>query len=137
VENNVKSSSVETSIDICTALGVEAGGIMNQLQNKEHLFLIRQDEGENVDISHAGFAIRRFCPSFYRLVIDSAMFSIEPGKNSHEILCVLKGSLELVQGAQTVRVGSDNAGLFFADPQRQRLTNLGGELPVAIWAGTL
>jgi transcriptional regulator with XRE-family HTH domain len=146
VENNVKAPSVETLINICAALGVEAGKIMNQLQNKEQLFLIRQAEWEDVDIPHTGFATRRFCPPPYRSVIDSAMLFIEPGKsipvrkdlkNGQEILCVLRGSLELVQGAQTVRMGPGDAVHFFSEPQHQSISNLGDELAVALWVGTL
>ncbi len=146
VENNVKAPSVETLINICAALGVEVGLLMNQLQNKEQLFLIRQSEWEDVDLPHTGFATRRFCPPPYRSIIDSAILFIEPGKsipvrknlkNGQEILCVLRGSLELVQGEQAVQMGPGDAVHFFSDPQRQSITNLGDELAVALWAGTL
>ncbi len=146
VENNVKSPSLDTLINICDALGVDAGRLLDQLQNKERLFLIRQGEWEEVELPHTGFATRRFCPPQDRSVIDSAMLFIEPGKsipvrknlkNGQEILCVLRGALELVQGEQTIRLGVGDSVHFWSDPQRQSITNVSGEQAVAMWVGTL
>ncbi len=146
VENNVKSPSLDTLIKIGEAIGVDAGELLNQLKEKERQFLIRQGEWDDIDIPHTGFATRRFCGPQDRSIIDSAILVIEPRKtipvrknlkNGQEILCVLQGSLELVQGERVVRLEKGDAIHFWSEPQKQRITNVGQELAVALWVGTL
>jgi len=146
VENNVKSPSLDTLIKIGEAIGVDAGLVLNQLKEKERLFIIRQSEWEDVDIPHTGFATRRFCGPQDREVIDSAILLLETGKsipvrknlkNGQEILCVLQGALELVQGEQVIQMIKGDAVHFWSNPQRQRITNVGEELAVVMWVGTL
>ncbi|MFH1033672.1 MAG: XRE family transcriptional regulator [Pseudomonadota bacterium] len=146
VENNVKSPSLDTLIKIGEAIGVEAGELLNQLKDKEQQFPIRRAEWDDIDIPHTGFATRRFCAPQDRSVIDSAILIIEPGKsipvrknlkNGQEILCVLQGRLELVQGERVVELQVGDAIHFWSEPQKQRITNLGQELAVALWVGTL
>lgn len=146
VENNVKSPSLDTLIKIGEAIGVDAGQVLNQLKDKERRFVIRQGEWEDVDIPHTGFATRRFCGPQDRAVIDSAILVIEPQKsipvrknlkNGQEVLCVLQGTLELVQGDEAVRMERGDAVHFWSQPQKQRITNVGQGLAVALWVGTL
>ncbi len=146
VGNNVKSPSLDTLIKIGEAIGVDAGELLNQLKEKERQFLIRQGEWDDIDIPHTGFATRRFCGPQDRSIIDSAILVIEPRKtipvrknlkNGQEILCVLQGSLELVQGERVVRLEKGDAIHFWSEPQKQRITNVGQELAVALWVGTL
>jgi transcriptional regulator with XRE-family HTH domain len=146
VENNVKSPSLDTLIKIGEAIGVEAGELLNQLKDKERLFLIRQSEWDDIDIPHIGFATRRFCAPQDRSVIDSAILLLEPHKsipvrknlkNGQEILCVLQGCLELEQGERLVRMNQGDAIHFWSEPQKQRITNVGQELAVALWVGTI
>lgn len=146
VENNVKSPSLDTLIKIGEAIGVDAGQVLNQLKDKERRFVIRQSEWEDLDIPHTGFATRRFCAPQDRSLIDSAILVIEPQKsipvrknlkNGQEVLCVLQGTLELMQGDEAVRMEAGDAVHFWSQPQKQRITNVGQGLAVALWVGTL
>lgn len=146
VENNVKSPSLDTLMNISAALGADAGDILHQLTKQERLFPIRKTEWGEVDLPHTGFATRRFCPPEYRTGIDSAIVFIEPGKsipvrktikNGQEILCVLQGRMELELGEQVVSLGQGDAVHFFCDPPRQRITNPGPDLAVTLWVGTM
>lgn len=146
VENSVKSPSVDTLMNICAALEVNAGDILNSLENRENLFLIQRSEWEDVDISHTGFATRRFCPPEDRTDLDSAVLFLEPGasipvrkgvKNVQEVLCPLSGSVELVSGRQKVVLAKGDAVHFWSDPERQSITNTGEERAVVLWVGTL
>ncbi|MEW6264142.1 MAG: XRE family transcriptional regulator [Thermodesulfobacteriota bacterium] len=146
VENNVKSPSLETLMNICAALEVGVGDLFNQLQNKERLHLIRKSEWEEVDLPHTGFATRRFCTPEDRTVIDSAILFLEPTKtipvrknikNGQEVLCLLKGTLELVQGDRTAVLHEGDTAHFWSDLENQRITNTGDETVIALWVGTL
>lgn len=146
VENNVKSPSLDTFFNICEAIGVDAGDLLTRFKNQERLFLLRKSEWAEVDLPHTGFATRRFCAPEARTVIDSAVLFIEPNrsipvrkgiKNGQEILCLLKGSLELVHGDQTVRLVEGDSVHFWSDQERQRITNTNEELAVVLWVGTL
>ena len=106
VENNVKSPSVDTLMKICNAIGVNAGDILNQMREQERVAVIRKQEWDDVDLPHTGFITRRFFPPENRTVIDSAILVLMPNKsipvrkdvnNGQELLCILKGSLELVR----------------------------------------
>lgn len=146
VENNVKSPSITTLMNICGALGAEAGEIFSQLQRTERLFTIRSREWEEVDLPHTGFATRRFCPPEARAVIDSAVLLIEPGrsipvrknvKNSQEILCVLEGSLALTHGDRDLTLSRGDAVHLWTEPERQQVTNDGDDMAVVLWVGTI
>ncbi len=58
-------------------------------------------------------------------------------KDGQEILCVLQGSLELVQGEQVVQMSQGDAIHFYANPAKQYITNKGKEVTVVLWVGTL
>jgi uncharacterized cupin superfamily protein len=79
-------------------------------------------------------------------VIDSAMLFIEPGKsipvrkdikNGQEVLCVLKGALELVHGDQAITLEENDAVHIWTDPQSQSITNTGDRPAVVLWVGVL
>jgi transcriptional regulator with XRE-family HTH domain len=146
VENNVNSPSVETLVRICNAIGTNAGDLLNKAENQERLVLIRKSEWNDVDLPHTGFATRRFLSPESRAVIDSAILVIKSGrsipvrkgiKNGQEILCVLKGSVELVQGENIIRMEEGDSLHCFSDPKNQRITNNNKESAVVLWVGTL
>ena len=146
VENNVNSPSVDTLINICSAVGVNAGDLLNKVEKLEKLALVRKGEWLDIDLPQSGFATRRFFSPNNRTVIDSAILVIEPGKsipirknvkNGQELLCILKGSLELVHGDRTMLLEEKDSVHFWSDPARQKVTNRGTELAVALWVGTL
>ena len=146
VENNVKSPSVGTLMKICEAMGLNAGELMEQLQNQEDLFLVTKSEWKEVDLPHTGFATRRFCPPEARNTIDSALLFIEPGKaipvrknvkNGQEVLCLLQGALKLVHGDKAVSMVQGDAVHLWSRPEHQLVSNPGDELAVVLWVGTL
>jgi len=146
VENDVNSPSVQTLLKICNAIGVNAGDILNQAREQERLIVISKSEWHDMDLPHTGFATRRFLSPENRTLIDSAILALEPGKsipvrknvrNGQEILCVLKGSLELLHGDRTVKLKEGDAVHFFADPKRQSITNRSKRLSIALWVGTV
>jgi len=105
VENDVNSPSVDTLVRICNAIGIDAGDIITQANKQEKIIIIKKSQWDDIDLSHTGFVTRRFFPPENRTLIDSAILVIEPGKsipvrknikNGQEILCVLKGSVELM-----------------------------------------
>jgi transcriptional regulator with XRE-family HTH domain len=146
VENNVSSPSVDTLMNICNAVGVNAGDLLNQIKDQEKLVVIRKVDWEDVDLPHTGFVTRRFFPPENRIVLDSAVLVIKPDgsipvrrniKNGQELLCVLKGSLELVQGEVAVQLSEGDSVHFWANPDKQKIVNRSKELVVALWVGTL
>jgi len=146
VENDVKSPSLDTLLGICEALEVNAGDLLNQLQNQERIFPVRRSEWDEVDIPHTGFATRRFVSPENRTIIDSAILFMEPGKsipvrknvkNGQEILCVLQGRMNLVQGDREVAMVEGDAVHLWTDPDHQRITNTGDDLAVVLWIGTI
>jgi len=146
VENNVNSPSVDTLVRICNAIGVNAGDLLNRAENQESYVLIRKGEWLDVDLPHTGFATRRFLPPESRAVIDSAILVIESGtsipvrkniKNGQEILCILKGSIKLVQGESEILLEEGDSVHCFSDPKNQRITNDNRESAVVLWVGTL
>lgn len=146
VENDVNSPSVDTLSKICNAIGVKAGDLMNQASNQEKLVLIRKSEWGDIDLPHTGFITRRFFPPENRKVIDSAILVIEPGKlipvrknikNGQEVLCILKGSLELVHGERTIHLAEGDTVHYLAEPKNQSITNKNKDLAIALWIGTL
>lgn len=146
VENNVNSPSVETLINICNSIGVNAGDLLNQIKNQESLAIVRKHEWNEVDLPHTGFATRRFFPPETRRVIDSAILVIRPGtsipvrkniKNGQELLCLLKGSLELINGEHTIQMVEGDTVHFWSDTEKQNITNNNDGQAVVLWVGTL
>jgi len=146
VENNVNSPSVETLVRICDSIEVNAGDLLNEIKNQERLVVIRKSDWDDIDLPGTGFATRRFFSPKERTVIDSAILLIESEKsipirkdikNAQEVLCILKGSLELVHGEHTIQMVEGDTVHLWSDPKRQKITNRSGELAVALWVGTL
>ena len=146
VENNVNSPSVETLMKICGAIGVTASDILNRIEKQEKLVLFRRRDWKELDIPHTGFATHRFFPPENRRVIDSAILVLEPGssipvrkniKNGQELLCVLKGSLELVHGGHTVELQEGDTVHFWSEPTKQMIMNKGSDRTTVLWVGTI
>jgi transcriptional regulator with XRE-family HTH domain len=146
VENDVNSPSVDTLVNICGAIGVKAGDLLNQAHNQETLVLIPKGEWNDIDIPHTGFITRRFFSPENRKLIDSAILVIEPGKsipvrkdikNGQELLCILKGSLNLEHGERTVNLTEGDTVHYFANPKKQSITNENDDLAIALWVGTI
>lgn len=146
VENNVNSPSVDTLIKICNAIGVNAGDILNHAEKQERLVVVRGSEWNDVEIPRSGFVTRRFFSSENRTVIDSAIMFVAPGKaipvrkqvkSGQEILCVLKGSIELMHGENKVTLEQGDAVQFWIEPKSQEMINNGQGIAVALWVGTM
>lgn len=146
VENNVKTPSLDTLLNISAAVGANPGDLLNQLQSQERLFIIRRRDWPEEEIPHTGFATRRFCGPEERAIIDTAILFLEPAKsipvrkdvkNGQEVLCVLKGGVELVHGEQRVRLKEGDAVHVWSDPERQSIVNVGRKTAVILWVGTL
>ncbi|MBW2311197.1 MAG: helix-turn-helix domain-containing protein [Deltaproteobacteria bacterium] len=146
VENDVSSPSVDTLVNICTAIGVEAGDLLNQANKQEKIVLIPRSEWNDIDIPHTGFITRRFFSPENRTVIDSAILVIEPGKsipvrkdikNGQELLCILKGSLNLEHGERTIHLTEGDTVHYLANPKKQSITNENEDLAIALWIGTM
>jgi len=146
VENDVNSPSVDTLLNICNAIGVKAGDILNQANKQEKLVLIRRSDWDDIDIPHTGFTTQRFFTPETRKVIDSAILVIEPGKtipvrknlkNGQEILSILKGSLKLHHGEAAIYLKRGDTVHYFSDPKKQSITNENRSLAIVLWIGTL
>jgi transcriptional regulator with XRE-family HTH domain len=146
VENNVNSPSVDTLIKICNAVGVNAGDLLNKVENQERQVVIRKHDHQDIDIPNIGFATKRFLSPENRTVIDSGILVIEPGKsipvrkgvkNAQEVLCVLEGTAELIHSAGNIRLEEGDAVHFFSDPKDQSVKNIGTGQVKALWIGTI
>jgi transcriptional regulator with XRE-family HTH domain len=146
VENSVSSPSVDTLVNICKALGVNAGDLLNKANGREEIALTLKSEWEDIELPKTGFVTRRFLSPENRSTIDSALLFLSPErsipvrkniKNGQEVLCVLKGCVELVHGEQTIVMEEGDAVHFYANPGRQSITNHGKEIAVVLWVGTL
>lgn len=146
VENDVNSPSVETLMRICKALGVDAGELLTQVSKREKSILIKRVEWDDIDLSHTGFVTRRFFPPEDRTVIDSSILVIEPGKsipvrkdikNGQEVLCVLKGEVELTLGEEKHLMVEGDSVHFWSNPDQQRITNKNSQKSFVLWVGTL
>ena len=146
VENNVKTPSLDTLLNICDAMEVKVGDVLNQLQNHRNLFVFTKSEWGEVDVPHTGFATRRFCAPEDRTIIDSAVLFIEPGKSipvrknvkdGQEILCVLEGVLKLRHGDHDITLNQGDAAHIWTETKNQVVTNPGQDLAVVLWVGTL
>ena len=146
IENNVNSPSVDTLMNICAAIGIEASEIIRQAEDQERLSIIRKSDLADVDVPHSGFATRRFFPPENRRTIDSAVLVIDPGKsiparkgarNGQELLCVLKGTLELVYEDQVISLSQNDSAHFWTIPEKQKITNRSKGRAIVLWVGTL
>ena len=146
VENNVNTPSVDTLMRICSVLGVNAGDLLTQVSQKEKSVLIRKADWDDIDLSHTGFVTRRFFPPEDRTVIDTSILVLEPGKtipvrknikNGQEVLCVLKGEVELVVSDKTYLLESGDSVHFWSDPDNQRMSNNSSQMSFVLWVGTL
>jgi transcriptional regulator with XRE-family HTH domain len=146
VENDVNSPSVDTLIKICNAIGIEAGDVLNQAKQQDTLIVIRKSEWKDVELPHTGFITRRFFPPENRKVIDSAVLVLEPGKsiptrknikNSQEVLCVLKGSIELVHTSKPITLLEGDCVHYYSTPEKEMITNKTKRLSVVLWVGTV
>ncbi|MCU0577118.1 MAG: helix-turn-helix domain-containing protein [Desulfobacterota bacterium] len=146
VENDVSSPSVDTLFKICAAMEVEAGDVLNLAKQQEGLIVIRKTDWKDVELPHTGFVTRRFFPPENRKIIDSAVLVIEPGrsiptrkniKNSQEVLCVLKGSIELVHSNETIPLLEGDSVHYYSTPEKEMITNKSKRLSVVLWVGTI
>jgi uncharacterized cupin superfamily protein len=71
---------------------------------------------------------------------------IEPGrsiparkniKNGQEVLCVLKGSIDLVIKNETFHMVEGDAAHFWSKPESQKITNSSTQRSFVLWVGTL
>ena len=146
VENSVSSPSVDTLMNVCAAIGINAGDLLNRVEKQEKLVVIRRSDWEDVDFPHSGFVTRRFFAPETRTIVDSAVLIVEKGKsipvrknirNGQEVLCLLKGTLELLSGDQTIHMSEGDSVHFWSNPEKQRIANDGEGFAVALWVGTL
>ena len=146
VENNVNSPSVDTLIRICTAIGIDAGDLITQASKQEKIIVIKKSEWDDIDLSHTGFVTRRFFPPENRSVIDSSILVIEPRKsipvrknikNGQELLCVLKGSVELMLSDEKHTLIEGDSVHFWSNPENQKITNNSNNISFVLWVGTL
>lgn len=147
VENEVNSPSVDTLVNICNAIGINAGDLLKQAEKQERLVIIRRaDWEEDVEIPASGFATQRFFSPEHRRVVDSSVIAIQPGrsiparknvKNTQEILCVLRGEVELFHGGETIKLFEGDSVHYWSIQQREIIANRSGGLAVVLWVGTL
>jgi len=146
VENDVNSPSVDTLVRICNAIGIDAGDLITQANKQEKIIIIRKSEWDDIDLSHTGFVTRRFFPPENRTIIDSSVLVIEPGKsipvrknikNGQEILCVLKGSVELMLSDEKHTLAEGDSVHFWSNPSSQKITNKSNSISFVLWVGTM
>jgi len=146
VENDVNSPSVDTLVRICNAIGIDAGNLLTQAGKQEKIILIRKTEWDDIELSHTGFVTRRFFPPENRNIIDSSILVIEPGKsipvrknikNGQELLCVLKGSVELLHSNETYSLVEGDSVHYWSNPASQKITNKSTSISFVLWVGTL
>jgi len=145
IENNVNSPSVDTLMNICAAIGISASDVMDQVEKQKAWSLIRKSEWENVDLPHSGFATQRFFPPENRSIIDTAILVVEPDKSiparkgvksSQEILCILKGEVELIYGEDTIKLHEGDSIHYWTKPDEQMIVNKTPVRAIAFWLGT-
>jgi transcriptional regulator with XRE-family HTH domain len=146
VENDVNSPSVDTLVKICNAIGIEAGDVLNEAKHLERIIVIRKSEWKDVELPNTGFVTRRFFPPENRSVIDSAVLILEPGKsiparknirNAQEVLCVLKGSIELSYGDDVYTLLEGDSVHYYSTPEKEMITNKSKGLAIVLWIGTI
>jgi len=133
-------------IRICNAIGVNAGDLISQVSKQTKVVLIRKSEWDEIDLSHTGFVTRRFFSPDDRTVIDSSILVVDPGKsipvrknikNAQEVLCVLKGSIELMLSEETYTLVEGDCVHFLSNPDSQKITNDSTATSFVLWVGTL
>jgi uncharacterized cupin superfamily protein len=71
---------------------------------------------------------------------------IEPGKsipvrknikNGQELLCVLKGSIELMLSNESYALVEGDSVHFWSNPDSQKITNNSLKISFVLWVGTL
>ena len=146
VENDVNSPSVDTLIRICTAIGIDAGDLITQANKQEKIIIIRKSDWDDIELSHTGFVTRRFFPPEERTVIDSSILVLDPGKsipvrknikNGQELLCVLKGSVQLILSGELHSLLEGDSVHFWSNPTNQKITNNSSNISFVLWVGTL
>ena len=146
IENDVNSPSVDTLVNICSAVGIEPSYVLKQAEKQERVVIIRKSEWEDVEFPPSGFVTRRFFSPQNRRGIDSSVLVIEPEgsipvrkniRNGQEVLCVLQGSVELILGNDTIELSLGDAVHFWSIPENQRITNRSKATAVVFWIGTL
>ncbi len=146
VENDVNSPSVDTLVRICDAIGINAGDLLSKASKQEKIILIRKSSLADIDLSHHGFVTRRFFSPEDRTVIDSSILVIEPGKtipvrknikNSQEVLCVIKGTVELMLSDETHILEAGDSVHYWSNPTSQKITNKSNNICFVFWVGTI
>ena len=146
VENDVNSPSVDTLVRICNAIDIDAGNIITQANKQEKIIIIKKSEWDDIDLPHTGFVTRRFFPPENRTLIDSSILVIEPGKsipvrknikNGQELLCVLKGSVELMLSDEKHTLIEGDSVHFWSNPTSQKIINSSAGISFVLWVGTL
>ncbi len=146
VENNVSSPSVDKLVSICNAIGINAGDLLNEINHFEKCVVIRKDDWAEFEPPRVGFLTRRFFPPENRDIIDSTVMAINPGvsipvrknlKNAQEVLCVLRGTLELIIGDRTFSLNEGDCVHYWSNPDTQQVTNRSDDLVIVLWVGTI
>jgi transcriptional regulator with XRE-family HTH domain len=146
VENDVNSPSVDTLVRICNAIGIDAGDLITQANKQEKIIIIRKSEWYDMELPHTGFVTRRFFPPETRTIIDSSVLVVEPGKsiparknikNGQELLCVLKGSIELMLSDEKFSLTEGDSVHFLSNPVNQKITNNSADISYVLWVGTM
>jgi len=146
VENDVNSPSVDTLVNICNAIGIHAGDVLKRAEKQDRVIVIRKADWGDVEIPASGFVTRRFFPPENRRIIDSSVMAIEPGasiparknvKNTQEVLCVLKGTVELFHGGKIIKLDEGDSVHYWSIQQRETISNRSSGLAVVLWVGTL
>ncbi len=118
----------------------------NLCYKQEKIIIIKKSEWDDIDLSHTGIATRRFFPPDDRTLIDSSILVIDPGKsipvrknikNGQELLCVLKGSVELMLSNEKHALAEGDSVHFWANPINQKITNISADICFVLWVGTL
>lgn len=146
VENDVNSPSVDTLMRICRAIDVNPGDLITQASQQQQIILMRKSEWEDTDLSHTGFVTRRFFPPEERTIVDSAILVLAPGKSipvrkdikqGQEVLCVLKGEVELMLSEKRYVLAEGDSVHFRSNPASQMITNKSSIMSFILWVGTL
>ncbi len=146
IENNVNTPSVDTLMNICRAIGINAGDVLNQVEQMDKFVVIRKSDWGDIDIPHSGFATKRFFSPDNRTIIDSAVLVIEEGtsipvrkdiRNSQELICVLEGKVELELGNENLQLARGDAVHYWSNPARQSIIARNRGKSIVLWVGTL
>ena len=146
IENNVNSPSVDTLVKICNAIGINAGDVLNQVENQEKIIVVYKKDWNEIEIPRTGFATRHLFSPEERTDLDSAILAIDPGKsipvrknikNSQEVLSILKGKIELILGDEKIILNEGDSAHYFTNPENQKVTNVSKNRSLVLWVGTL